>query len=252
MTTREDLHALTGAYALHALDEDERTAFRRHLDHCDSCAQEVAGFSATAARLGLAAVDTPRAVLREQVLRRVTTVRQEPPGAAAAVPARWRGTPRRRRAAQWALAACLAGAVGLGGVAVWQHDRAEAAHVAARRAEQRVNDISAVLSAPDARTARTRFDGGADGTLVVSRGLDRAVFVAAGMERPPGGKVYQLWLNDHGTMRPAGLMDPDRESEAVLLRGDVVSASGLGITVEPAGGSDRPTSAPIALVAFPA
>jgi anti-sigma-K factor RskA len=134
---------------------------------------------------------------------------------------------------------------------VWQHDQAEQARTQAQRVEQRVADISAVLSAPDARTTTARLNGGASGTVVVSRHRNQAVFVAAGMDRPPSGKVYQLWLNDHGTMRPAGLMDPDRRSEA-LLRGDVAAASGLGITVEPAGGSQQPTSAPIAQLAFPA
>ncbi|MGW4275741.1 RskA family anti-sigma factor, partial [Streptomyces seoulensis] len=53
MTTM-DLHSMTGAYALHALPDDERAAFERHLAGCASCAQEVAEFAATAARLALA------------------------------------------------------------------------------------------------------------------------------------------------------------------------------------------------------
>ncbi|MEU3838750.1 anti-sigma factor [Streptomyces sp. NPDC028635] len=252
MNTSEDLHTLTGAYALHALGEDERAAFRRHLEHCASCTQEVEEFSATAARLGLAVADTPRSVLRGQVLHRITAVRQEPPGSAGPAPARWAGALRRRRISQWALAACVAGAAALGGVAVWQHDQAEQARTQAQQAEQRVAGISAVLTAPDARTTTARLEDGARGTVVVSRSRNQAVFVATGMNRPPSGKVYQLWLNDHGTMRPAGLMNPDRTSEAVLLRGDVVAASGMGITVEPAGGSQQPTSAPIAQMAFPA
>jgi anti-sigma-K factor RskA len=77
------------------------------------------------------------------------------------------------------------------------------------------------------------------------------VFVVSGMARPPGGKVYQLWFDDAGTMRPAGLMNPDRADQAVLLRGGVDNASGMGITVEPDGGSPHPTSAPVALMTFP-
>jgi anti-sigma-K factor RskA len=77
------------------------------------------------------------------------------------------------------------------------------------------------------------------------------VFVVSGMARPPGGKVYQLWFDDGGTMRSAGLMDPDRSDQAVLMRGGVARASGMGITVEPDGGSKQPTTTPIALMAFP-
>ncbi|MBK3637931.1 zf-HC2 domain-containing protein, partial [Streptomyces sp. MBT97] len=80
MNTTAELHSLTGAYALHALSDDEHEAFERHLAHCEPCAQESAELSATAARLGLAASATPLPVLRERVLRRITTVRQEAPG----------------------------------------------------------------------------------------------------------------------------------------------------------------------------
>ena len=38
---------------------------------------------------------------------------------------------------------------------------------------------------------------------------------------------------------------------AVLLRGAVYGASGMGVTVEPDGGSKVPTSAPVALPSFP-
>ncbi|MFF7309782.1 hypothetical protein [Streptomyces sp. NPDC008137] len=46
-------------------------------------------------------------------------------------------------------------------------------------------------------------------------------------------------------------MDPGRADQAVLTRGAVDGASGTGITVEPADGSERPTSATVAGMAFP-
>nr|BFD88532.1 anti-sigma factor [Streptomyces sp. Xyl84] len=246
-----ELHTLTGAYALHALGDDERAAFERHLRHCAPCTSEVAEFTATAARLGLAAADAPRPALRDQVLRRVAEVRQESPRVTGAT-VRARLAAAARGASHWGLAACLAAAAGLGGVAVWQHERADTAREQARRAEARVDDLAAVLAAPDARTSTARLDGGATGTVVVSRSRDRAVFVASGMRPPPQGRVYQLWYDDHGSMRSAGLMNPGRTTQAVLLRGGVDGASGVGVTVEPAGGSARPTSAPLALLALPA
>ncbi|WP_031099410.1 RskA family anti-sigma factor, partial [Streptomyces sp. NRRL S-15] len=78
MSTAE-LHTLTGAYALHALPDDERVAFERHLGVCGACAQEVRELSATAARLGLAVSAVPPPALRDRVLREITTVRQEAP-----------------------------------------------------------------------------------------------------------------------------------------------------------------------------
>jgi hypothetical protein len=72
------------------------------------------------------------------------------------------------------------------------------------------------------------------------------------MAEPPWGKGYRLWLDDHGTRRPAGLTAPGRASQAVLRAGDVDGAAGVGITVEPARGSPRPTTTPVALVTMPA
>ncbi len=76
MTRTEDLHSLTGAYALHALPDDERTAFERHLAHCGTCEQETLELASAAARLGLATTVTPGPELKDRVLRRITTVRR--------------------------------------------------------------------------------------------------------------------------------------------------------------------------------
>ncbi|MGW1721942.1 anti-sigma factor [Streptomyces sp. NPDC002306] len=246
-----DLHRMTGAYVLHALSDDEREAFENHLADCEPCAQEAAELGATAARLGLAVAVTPRREMRERVLHRITTVRQEAPGSAPQ-PLAGRTVLRTRLLSRWALAACLAAATALGGTTLWQHRQAEDALSRAQRAEQGAEQIAAVLSAPDAGTRAAKLADGATGTVVVSRERDKAVFVVSGMARPPAGKVYQLWFDDDGTMRSAGLMDPGRGDQAVLLRGTVDGASGMGITVEPAGGSQQPTSAPLALMKFPA
>ncbi|MFF7330361.1 anti-sigma factor domain-containing protein [Streptomyces sp. NPDC008150] len=248
MTTVE-LHTLTGAYALHALGDDERREFEAHLGECDACAQEVRELTATAARLGSAVAAEPRPEMRQQVLQRITAVRQDGPRTAPG--ARGRGGPgRARRLPRFALAACLAAAVGLGGVAVWQHQRAEDARQQAESAEQRVDSIAAVLSAPDAKTSSGPVARGGTGTVVVSQSRDQAVFVGAGLKTPAVGKVYQLWFDDDGTMRPAGLLNAGRATDAVLMDGKVGVASAMGITVEPAGGSKEPTSAPVALIKF--
>jgi hypothetical protein len=246
--TETDPHALTGAYALHALQDDERADFERHLAGCETCRQEVAEFAATAGRLALASTAPTRPAMREQVLHRITTVRQVPPGAAPAEPVR-RGMLRGGGATRLALAASVAAAL-FGGAAVWQYERAEDARSTAAREQRHADDLAGVLAAPDARTRSVRVAGGT-GTLVVSAARDRAVFVASAFAPPPSGKVYQLWFADGGRMRPAGLLSGDRGGQAVLMQGAVGDASGIGITVEPAGGSDQPTSTPLALIGIP-
>ncbi|MET8682714.1 anti-sigma factor [Streptomyces sp. NPDC004732] len=255
MNSAADLHTLTGAYAADALDDAERAQFEEHLALCPPCAQEVRELTATVARLALASAVTPRPAMKDEVLRRIATVRQDVPrGEPGPVPS---ATPRGTRGpARWALAACLAAAVAFGGTAVWQHQRAQDARDEARQAQEQARtesqELAAVLAAPDARTRTGELTEGARGTVVVSKSLDKAVFVADGMARPPHGKVYQLWFDDGGSMRSAGLMDPDRSAATVLMRGGVGKATGMGVTVEPAGGSDEPTSSPVALMDLPA
>ncbi|THA67564.1 anti-sigma factor [Streptomyces sp. A0958] len=247
------LHTLTGAYALHALPDAERRDFERHLGACEACSVEVRELSETATRLGLAVAAPAPRELRERVLREITTVRQEPP----AVGRRDRSRPRRGPAAGWprfALAASLAAAAGFGGVAVWQHQEARDARQEADAARQQGAQVAQVLAAPDARSSAGTLKNGAKGTVVVSRSQDRAVFMASGLAKAPSGKVYQLWFADGGTMRPAGLLQASGASPttyAAVLDGQVDGATGLGITVEPAGGSTQPTSAPLALMDLP-
>ncbi|MFD5117526.1 anti-sigma factor domain-containing protein [Streptomyces sp. NPDC058391] len=245
-----DLHTLTGAYALHALAPQERADFERHLEACPACSQEVRELAATAARLGQAVTVTPPPALKEVVLRRIATERQDPPR----VTPQSRtggGAARGRALSRLALAACLAAAAAFGGVAVWQHQEARDAQRQAQASQQRAEALATVLAAPDAKITTGKLTDGATGTVVVSRDRDKAAFIASGMPKPPSGKVYQLWYNDGGKMRAAGLMDPANGSDAVLMAGPVGAASGMGITVEPVGGSAQPTSDPLALMNFP-
>ncbi len=243
-----DLHTATGAYVLHALSSAERAEFERHLAACEACTQEVRELAATAQRLGLAVAAAPPAQMRDEVLRRIATVRQEPPQ----VSVRGRAGRWARSLPRMALAACLAAAVALGGVAVWQHQAAQDARDASRRTQEQAAELAAVLAAPDARTATGKLSEGATGTVVISRSMDRAAFIASALPALAEGKVYQMWFDDDGTMRSAGLLQSPGTSSATLLDGPVGEASGMGVTVEPAGGSDQPTTAPLGLMAFPA
>ncbi len=64
-----DIHSLSGAYAVDAVDDVERAQFEGHLASCAKCRQEEAGLQATAVQLSLLLSATPPVRLREQVLR---------------------------------------------------------------------------------------------------------------------------------------------------------------------------------------
>ncbi|SFC42620.1 anti-sigma factor [Streptomyces aidingensis] len=250
-----ELHALSGAYALHALSGPERTAFERHVSACPPCAQEVRELTATAARLGGAVAVEPPPELRARVLRRITAVRQEPPRVPRQPPGP-AGDVRAgsRRLPGLLLAACAAGLLLVSGVAVWQHREADQARRQAAETAAAQQEVMSVLAAPDARMTGGPLPGGGKGTVVVSSSADRAVFLASGLPQPPDGMVYQLWFDDAGTMRPAGLLQPEHDggTEAMLMDGALGRAAGMGITVEPAGGSREPSSEPLAVLPFPA
>ena len=100
---RADVHTLIGAYALDALEDDEREAFERHLAECEPCREEVVGFRRTAVRLAEAAAVVPPPRMRGRVLREIA---DDPPGA--------RHRPRRRGAAPADGAATLPAVAGRG------------------------------------------------------------------------------------------------------------------------------------------
>ncbi|MFD8596857.1 anti-sigma factor domain-containing protein [Kitasatospora sp. NPDC059646] len=244
MNATADLHTLTGAYAAHALDETERAAFEHHLAHCAPCTQEVAEFAATLARLGTAEAATPPPRLKARVMAALPTTRQDAPrGTPAPGPRAGRRLPRRWQG--FALAACLAVAVGAGAVAVQQHRETERTRTEAAAARQQQAALTTLLTAPDAHLASGPVTGGGTGTAVWSPALGRAGFWASGLPALPDDRVYQLWFDDAGTMRPAGLLPSDG---ALVLAGPVNAASGVGVTAEPAGGSPHPTGSPLLLL----
>ena len=241
MTTPNDIHALSGAYAVDALDDIERAGFERHLAECAECRAEVASLRETAALLAETTAVEPPAALRDRVLAGIATVRPLPPEAPAARPT---ATPRHHgRGARILAAAAAAVVLGAGATVVWQQPWQDETTQAPTVADQ-------VISASDAKSTSLDFPGGASATVTHSDSLDKAVIVTSKMPPPPDGKVYQLWFDQPGDgMVSAGVM-PVKADQTVVLEGDAASATAAGITVEPEGGSSAPTTEPIALFDF--
>ncbi|MFE7117349.1 anti-sigma factor domain-containing protein [Streptomyces sp. NPDC057654] len=245
-----DLHTLTGAYALGALSGQEAAEFERHLVRCPACDREVRELRETAARLAVAVAEVPPAQLRTRVMAALPGVRQLPPvrREAAVVPLRRR---LRNRLPQFAVAACLAAALAAGGLALDARHDADQQRDSAARAEQRASTLSALMAAPDASFHTTALKGGGTATLVASERQGRSALVYDGLPDLPQSRVYQLWYSRGGTMVPAGLLIPSGSggsSGATLLTGTPRGADGVGVTVEPAGGSTTPTGKPLALL----
>ena len=235
-----EIHALSGAYAVDALEPAEKALFEAHLAACSACREEVAELrEATALMAGTTAADPP-AALRDSVLAGIRSVRPLPPEVVEATPARVRSLPVRRRLTAFAVAAALLGVAGAGTV-VW--------HETTSSEQGRLTVADRVLRAGDAKRVNLALGGGASASVVRSVSQGKAVLITRGMPDAPTGRVYELWLQTPaGAMVPAGLMSGG--STTVVLDGDATNATAAGITIEPKGGSESPTTEPIALFDF--
>jgi anti-sigma-K factor RskA len=74
---------------------------------------------------------------------------------------------------------------------------------------------------------------------------DRAVLVAENMPPAPEGKTYQIWVIKGDTPQPSGLFEPKGDSIAAVVKNPVEGADAVAVTVEPEGGSKRPTTDPM-------
>ncbi|MFC6343315.1 anti-sigma factor, partial [Nocardioides hankookensis] len=147
------------------------------------------------------------------------------------------------RGARFLAAAAAVVVLGAGATVVWQQPWQDST-------SETPSATDAVLTAADARSSSLDFPGGAKATVTHSDSLGEAVIVTEKMPPPPKGMVYQLWLDQPVSgMVSAGLM-PVKADQTVLLTGNAATAQGAGITVEPEGGSDHPTTKPIALFDF--
>jgi anti-sigma-K factor RskA len=223
-----DLHHLAAAYAVDALDPDERVRFEAHLVDCDMCRQEVAEFTATAATLADAVAVAPPPAVRGDVLRRIGETRQAAPH----LSGRDELAARRARRVPWR--ATLAAAAVLALVAVG------AVLVAGRAQTDRVDDV---IAAADAVV--TRLDGDPGSIRVVwSATRDQVAVFGNGLPDPGRDRVYELWAITGGVPTPAGLFVPEGSTVRTVIDVDAVDqvdVEAWGVTIEPAGGSPAPT-----------
>lgn len=213
----DELHDLTAAYALDALDEADTELYEEHLRTCARCRDELASLRPAAAALAhVAPPAVPPPELREQILEQA---RSERPNVRPLV---------RRRIVVPAVTAVAAACV-IALLAVW----ATSLH----RDLDRRNQLLAVLGDPAAQHVAL---AGGQGTLVVRRNGDAALVTA--LPPAPSGKTYQLWVIKDGKPTSAGLYGGGR---SVLVHGRVAPGTTVAVTVERAGGASAPSGKPI-------
>jgi anti-sigma-K factor RskA len=222
-----DLHTLSGAYAIDALSDEEARLFDTHLKDCQACRDEVRELQDAAARMGASEAVAPPPALRARVLAAADHQPQLPPKVTSISAAR-----SRRWTSQLVAAAAAVVLVLTGGFVVLQAQRDDSGVTSA---------TSTVFSATDARTKTVETD---HGRLVVaaSPSLGQVAVKTDGLHSLTRRQVYQMWTIHSGTATSAGVVENLNAGKVMAMPSEGTT---VAITVEPAGGSPRPTSPPI-------
>lgn len=273
----QQLHLLTGSYALNALGDEERGDFERYALTDPQTLEEVRSLSETAALLAYGTpVEAPPEALKADVMAAIRHTHQLPAasvvrdistaaGSSSRSRTAGRRTAGRRHPAnhsrgRWVPALSAAAAlvilagVGLGGWVAGQNatQRDMAQKILAMEEQQQAAQAQqaamlGIVGSPDAKIATTALTDGATVTVASSGKANKAAVMVHDMPPLPAGKTYELWFISAAGAVPAGLMANEDPSVAGMqvLDGAVDGATHVGITVEPAGGSPVPTTTPI-------
>jgi anti-sigma-K factor RskA len=237
---RDRFEDLKEAYVLGALPEEERSEFERYLAAHPDLQAEVEELGNVAGLLALSPQEhEPPPELRQRIM---DTVEAE------AVQPRVHPPVRRRPwlAGLWegvgprdlALAAAAVLVVGLFSWSMLLQGEVQ-------DLQGRVQDLQSQPQGPQMiALGGTGTERGAQAELITLEG-DRAVLVAENMPPVPEGKAYQIWVIKGDTPEPSGLFVPKGGSIAAVVENPVEGADAVAVTVEPEGGSEKPTTDPM-------
>ena len=222
------------AYALGALDAKEAAALEAHLQTCDSCRRELAAYRLTSDNLLLSLPPRePSAALRKRLQKRLPSAQKV-----------------QRPRLNWSFSRI---AVGLAILLLLVLNVFSISQVRALQSEQAqlVNQIQngqmalVMLSYPNTQSFPIKSEK-VMGSFLIDKEYNNAVLILRGLPSIPENQTYQVWLIDpQGDRTSAGLIRPQTNvpflSESIHANQDLTKFTGVGMTVEPAGGSDHPT-----------
>jgi anti-sigma-K factor RskA len=231
-----DIHHLSAAYALDALDERERMAFEAHYPSCEVCRSDVADFRATLAHLAAATATPAPTAMKDRVLAEIAQTRQLSPLLPSKVTELAERRRRRQRTIGGFLAAAAAVVALVGGVLAFRGGDDQPAYASA---------LTEVLAQADGRVVTLAADpaGGATGTVKVawSASDDRAVLLGDGLPAAPDGQAYELWLIGADGPVPMQVLQGAADGELRAVVPIDAEPQAWGVTIEPEGGSPAPT-----------
>lgn len=234
--THDEIRELLPAYAIGAVDPDERAQVEAHLATCRACRERLYDFEALAEDLLYA---VPPAEVPPRVEARLRSkLRAE------------RGRRRRPTFFRWrALAVAAVIALFLGVNAYWV--------VQTRRLEQQVQlqatALAALAEAPTLVLQGDTVAPQARGVLYMRPDAHVALLHIYNLPPLPPDKAYQVWLIHNGQRDSGALFQVRDQTEVVVLiqaPKPMAEYQAVGITIEPASGSPGPTGPRVLFGAF--
>ncbi len=246
------IRELLGAYALGAVNADERRLVESHLAGCPDCVAELAELRAATTSLPLLAEErVPSPMLRDRLLAQAQAesaprqMRNEVPPAGSApqiastrepVPLRYEAAPRRPRlpkeATIWAAAAVLL-LVFSAAMVFWNLSL-----------RQDLNDQAQPTKSVAVQFAKP--ENGARASLVYLPDTQVMLLNVLDMPQLPDGQVYQVWLINAKGPVPVGVFRAG--DSQVAIAANPTAYQTLAVTIEPGPlGSAEPTGAKVIL-----
>lgn len=251
MTSDKELGNLSGSYALNGLDAADLAEFETHLQQSQATRDEVTELTDTAVLLGLAVEPVqPSAGLKASIMDQLDAHPQLPvvePVATAA----FESPAGRKAQARWFTRPVTALAAVAAAIALFVGGGVVTTSLAQNNfAQQQADQLAAINSADDAQRASVDLADGGTATLVWSNTLLSSALIVDGLAPLPADRTYELWyINDAGA-RPAGTFGvAGSGSTWRVLDGTMKAGDTVGVTVEPRGGSDAPTTDPVVVIA---
>lgn len=249
--TKDSTHNLSGAYALDAVNATDRTAYETALTGSEEARSEATELQDTAVLLGLAVTPvTPSAELRDRLFAQIAVTPQlprleqdaAPAPAPAPGPAETKARLRWTRTATTVTTMAAAFALIIGGIAVGTTSLHPEPSFQAQQ-------LAALDTAADKKELASDVAGGGKATLVWSDQLATSAMVMEGVAALPDDSVYQLWYIGATGPRSAGFIAvAPGDKSWYVLDGTMQLGDTVGITVEPKGGSEQPTTTPIVAI----
>jgi anti-sigma-K factor RskA len=248
----ERFENLKDAYVLGALPEEERLSFEDYLAAHPERQAEIDELGAVAGLLAFSPQEQePSPELRSRVMEVVE---------AEAEPRRVRGRSTFAKVGDYlsvrslALGAAALLVIGLLSWNVLLQSQVEVLQGRVQDAQGRVQDLQAQVEnardqrqqSPTVELEGSWADQGAN-AKVVSIQENQVILVARNMPSVPEDQTCQIWVINDDVPKPSGLFQPDRNITAAPITNSITNADVIAVTVEPAGGSKKPTSDPVLL-----